>query len=84
MNSGVLFGVSNLWHFPDSLDDGIGETNGVAFEMSIVCPTVEVVFNDGDVEVGLQHDGVRIVEGFVLLLGLEGVQEGGRERRPLP
>jgi len=36
VDNGVLFDVSNLWHLPDPLDDGVGETTGVALEVTIV------------------------------------------------
>ena len=36
MNNGVLFDVSDLWHLPDPLDDGVGETASVALEVTIV------------------------------------------------
>ena len=36
VNNGVLFDISNLWHLSDTLDDGIGETASVAFEVTIV------------------------------------------------
>ena len=45
---------------------------------------VEVVVDRGRVEVVLQRDDVRVVEGLVGLLSLEGVERGERERRPLP
>ena len=45
---------------------------------------VEVVVHGGVVEVVLQHDDVRVVEDLVLVLGLEGMEGGERERRPLP
>lgn len=36
MNNGVLFNVSDLWHLPDSFDDGVGETTSVALEVTVV------------------------------------------------
>jgi len=36
VNNGVLFDVSNLWHLPDSFDDGVGETTSVALEVTVV------------------------------------------------
>ena len=102
MNDGILFDVSNFWHLPDSSDDSVGETTGIAIEMSVIyladtngtiskkgvflvsgLEEVEVIFNGGGVEVVLQHDDVRVVENFVLVLGLEGVEGGERERRLL-
>ena len=36
MNNGVLFDVSDLWHLPDPLDDGVGETASVALEVTVI------------------------------------------------
>lgn len=36
MNDGTLFDASNLWHLPDSLDDGVCETTSVANKISVV------------------------------------------------
>ena len=36
MNNGVLLDVSDLWHLPDALDNGVGETTGVALEVTVV------------------------------------------------
>ena len=36
LNNGVLLNVSDLWHLPDSLDDGICEAARVALEMTVV------------------------------------------------
>ena len=102
VNDGILFDVSNFWHLPDSSDDSVGETTGIAIEMSVIyladtngtiskkgvflvsgLEEVEVIFNGGGVEVVLQHDDVRVVENFVLVLGLEGVEGGEREGRLL-
>ena len=103
MSDGILFYVSNLWHLPDSFDDGVGKTTGVAIEMSVIyladtnetisnkgvflvsgLEEVEVIIDGRGVEVVLQHDDVRVVENFVLVLCLEGVEGGERKRRLLP
>ena len=36
MNNGVLLDVGNLWHLPDPLDDGVGETTSVALHVTVV------------------------------------------------
>ena len=36
MNNGVLFDVSDLWHLPDPLDDGVGETTSATLEVTVV------------------------------------------------
>ena len=103
MNNGVLFDVCNIRHLPDSLDDGIGETTSVSFEVTVVyladtdgsvgekrvflvsgLEEVEVVVHGRGMDVILQHDDVRVVEDLILVLSLEGVEGGERERRPLP
>ena len=32
MYNGILFDISDFWHIPDTLDDGVSETTGVAFD----------------------------------------------------
>ena len=102
MNNGILFDVSDLWHLPDTLNDGVGETTSVALEVTVVdladtngtfdeegvflmsgLEEVEMVVHGGGVEVVLQHDDVRIVEDSIRVLGLEGMEGGECERRPL-
>ena len=36
MNNRVLLDVSDLWHLPDALDNGVGESAGVALEVTVV------------------------------------------------
>ena len=36
VNNGVLFNISNLRHLSDTLNDGVGETTGVALEVTVV------------------------------------------------
>ena len=103
MNDGVLFDVRDFRHLPDPLNDGVGETAGVALEVTVVdladanraideegvfivsgLEEVEMVVQDGGVEVVLQHDDVRVVEDFIRVLRLEGMEGGERERGPLP
>ena len=34
--NGFLLDVSDFWHLPDTLNDGVGEMTGVAIEVTIV------------------------------------------------
>jgi hypothetical protein len=36
VNDGILFNVGDLWHLPDPLDDGVGETTSVSLEVTVV------------------------------------------------
>ena len=102
MNDGILFDVSNLRHLSDTLDDGAGETPGVALEETVVhladtnrtisreriflvsgLEEVEMVVHDRGVDVVLQHDDVGVVENLFRMLGLESMERGEGERRPL-
>ena len=61
------------------LADTIGTFNEGAFLVGGLEGT-EMVVPGGGVQVTLQHDDVRIVEGFIQVLGLEGTEGGERER----
>ena len=56
MNNGVLLDVSNLWHLPDSLDDGIGETTSVTLEVTVV--------HLADIKGPVGEKGVSLVNGL--------------------
>ena len=70
-NNRVLFNERNLWHLPDSLDDGIGKTASVALEIAIVhladasryVSDKRVFFVDGleEVEVVIRGEGGEII-----------------------
>jgi hypothetical protein len=36
VDDGILFDVGDLWHLPDPLDDGVGETTSVSLEVTVV------------------------------------------------
>jgi len=36
VNNGVLLNVGNLWHLPDPLNDGLGETTSIALQVTVV------------------------------------------------
>jgi len=36
VHNGVLLNISDLWHLPDPLDDGVGETTSVALHVTVV------------------------------------------------
>ena len=71
MDDGILFDISNLRHLPNTLDDGVGETTRVTFEMAVVHPTdtngsvgeERVFFVSGlkEVEVVVHGGGMEVV-----------------------
>ena len=65
----------------------LADTDGSISEKRVLLVSdlekVEVVVHDGVVEIVLQHNNVRVVEDLVLVLSLEGMEGGERERRPL-
>ena len=67
VNNGVLFDISNLRHLSDTLNDGVGETASVAFEVTVV----HLTNTDGSIG----EEGVFLVSG---LEEVEMVAHGGR------
>lgn len=66
MNNGILLDVGDFWHLPDALNDGVGETTGVALEVTVV--------DLADTNGTLDEEGVFLVSG---LEEVEVVVQGG-------
>ena len=59
MYNGISFDVSDFWHLPDTLNDGVGKTTGAVLKVAVI----------GLVGVG----GTLSKEGVFLVSGLEEV-----------